>query len=189
MPDGSLQKLIEGNRRYVEGKSTHPHQDTNRRREVASGQTPFAAVLSCSDSRVPPEILFDCGLGDLFVVRVAGNIINDEILGSLEYATEHLGVSLIVVLGHQRCGAVQAAVEGGTVHGHIGSLIRAILPAVSQSEDKPGDRVDNAVRENIKLTTGNMKSGSHVLEEMLAEGKLEIAGAYYNLDSGEVEIF
>ena len=118
---------------------------------LANNQKPFAAFVCCSDSRVPPEIIFDCGLGDLFTTRVAGNITTDEIWGNLEYASEHLGVKLIVVLGHKRCGAVQASVNGGNVHGHIGSLVRAILPAVINTKDLKGDSVDNAVRENIHL--------------------------------------
>ncbi|KMP12590.1 hypothetical protein UR09_00250 [Candidatus Nitromaritima sp. SCGC AAA799-A02] len=188
-PDDSLEKLIAGNRRYKEGKSTRPNQTPGRREELADGQSPFAAVVCCSDSRVPPEIVFDCGLGDLFVTRVAGNIINDEILGSLEYSAEHLGVPLIAVLGHKRCGAVQAAIGGGSVHGHIGSLIRALLPAVTHTEGQAGDPVENAIRENIRLAVETIKTQSPIIEEMLAEEQLKITGAYYDLDTGEVEIF
>ncbi len=112
--------MIAGNNRYLEGNLEHPHQTLERRGDLASGQEPFACVLSCADSRVPPEIVFDQGLGDLFVLRVAGNIVNDMIMGSLEYAVEHLGASLIVVLGHKRCGAVSATVQGGTAPGKIG---------------------------------------------------------------------
>ena len=125
--------------------------------ELASGQYPFAALVCCSDSRVPPEIVFDCGLGDLFITRVAGNIISGEILGSLEYAAEHLDVNLIVVLGHKRCGAIQATVNGGSVHGNIGYLIRSILPAITKTKNEKGDPVDNAVRENVRLNVESIK--------------------------------
>ncbi len=118
---------------------------------------------------------------------MAGNIINGEILGSLEYAAEHLGVQQIVVLGHNRCGAVSATVGGGTVHGNIGSLVRAILPAVTKTQNAPSDLVDNTARENVRLNLQKIKTQSHVLEEMIREGKMQTAGAYYNLDTGEVE--
>jgi len=185
--DNPIEKLIAGNRRFVAGNLSHTNQGTGRREELASGQSPFAALVYCSDSRVPPEIIFDCGLGDLFITRVAGNIINGEILGSLEYAAEHLGVQQIVVLGHNRCGAVSATVGGGTVHGNIGSLVRAILRAVTKTQNAPGDLVDNTARENVRLNLQKIRTQSHVLEEMVREGKMQTAGAYYNLDTGEVE--
>lgn len=187
--DNPIDKLIAGNRRFSKNNLSHTNQDTKRRNELTSGQNPFAAFVCCSDSRVPPEIIFDCGLGDLFITRVAGNIITGEILGSLEYASEHLGVKLIVVLGHKRCGAVQASVNGGTIHGNIGNLVRAIFPAVLNTKDVKGDSVDNAVRENVRLNVENIKNQSHVLEEIIREGKLNITGAYYDLDTGEVEFF
>lgn len=129
-----MQKLIDGNKRYVEGKFIHPNQSAERRMELSKDQNPFAVILSCSDSRVPPEIIFDQGIGDLFIIRVAGNIISNEVLGSIEYAVEHLDVGLVVVLGHERCGVVSAAVAGGEVHKHISSLVEAILPAVKTAE-------------------------------------------------------
>lgn len=185
--ENPIEKLIAGNRRFSTGNLSHANQNIERREELAGGQSPFAALVCCSDSRVPPEIIFDCGLGDLFITRVAGNILNGEILGSLEYAVEHLGVQTIIVLGHNRCGAVQATVGGGTVHGNIGNLIRAILPAVTKTKDAPGDPVDNAGRENVRLSVEKITKQSHVLEEMIKEGKLQTVGAYYDLDTGEVE--
>ena len=187
--DDPMEKLIAGNRRFLSGNLSHPNQNIERRDELTNGQNPFAALVCCSDSRVPPEIVFDCGLGDLYVARIAGNIINGENLGSLEYAAGHLGVKLIVVLGHKRCGAVQAAVSGGTVHGNIGSLIRAILPAITKTKNAKGDSVDNAERENVRLNVEIIKNPSHALETMIDDGQLSTAGAYYDLDTGKVKFF
>jgi carbonic anhydrase len=131
----ALTRLKEGNRRFIDSQATHPRGDGTRRQELVSGQRPFSIILGCADSRVAPELVFDEGLGDLFVIRVAGNIADDVVLGSIEYAVAHLGVNLVVVLGHQSCGAVNAAVENVDVKGpatqtHIDSLIDAIRPAV-----------------------------------------------------------
>ena len=144
--------------------------------------------MSCSDSRVPPEIIFDQGLGDLFVIRLAGNILDDAALGSLEYAVEHLGVKYIMVLGHERCGAVDAAVKGGEIPGHIGSLVKAIQPAVEKVKNLPGDLLDNAVRANVTMVVQQLKSSGPILEELVKKGDLAIAGARYDLDDGEVKI-
>jgi carbonic anhydrase len=132
--DQALQELMNGNKRYVAAELAHPNQTAARRAEVAKGQDPFAIIVGCSDSRVPPEIIFDQGLGDLFVTRVAGNIVDDVVLGSIEYAAEHLGVPLIVVLGHKRCGAVEAAAKGGDAPVHIRSLVEAIKPAIKKAK-------------------------------------------------------
>ena len=186
------QELISGNKRFAEGNPTHPNQSLSRRREMAKGQNPRAAVLACADSRVSPEIIFDQGLGDLFVVRVAGNVVNDPILGSLEYAVEHLGTQLIVVLGHQRCGAVAAACAGGEAPGHIASLVQALAPAVdkiSASHNASDDgRVDLAAKENVRMTVKSLHTCGPILEEWVRQGKLEVAGAFYDLDTGTVEI-
>jgi len=182
----ATQRLLEGNKRYVEAKATHPNQTPARRGEVANGQHPFAAVVSCADSRVPPEIVFDQGLGDLFVVRLAGDIIDDATLGSLEYAVEHLGVASIVVLGHERCGAVDAAVKGGEAPGHIGTLIKAIQPAVDKAKTQPGDVLDNAVRANVANAVEQLKSSAPILKEAIEKGSLSIVGARYDLDDGAV---
>ena len=185
------QGLISGNKRYVDGNPTHPNQSASRRRELAQGQNPRVAVLACADSRVAPEIIFDQGLGDLFVVRVAGNVANDHILGSLEYAVEHLGTRLIVVLGHKRCGAVAAACAGGEAPGHIASLVQALAPAVDNisASQNPSDdgRVDLVAKENVRLTVERLQSCGPILAELVRQGKLEVAGAFYDLDTGTVE--
>lgn len=150
-PDEALAKLMEGNQRFVERKRLNPHQDTARLAEVATGQAPFAAILSCADSRVVPEIAFDQGIGDLFVVRVAGNIAITEDIASEEYAVGVLGTPLLLVLGHERCGAVNAALEGGELPGVIESLVFAIQPAIKASENEAGDRLANAVKANVRV--------------------------------------
>jgi carbonic anhydrase len=186
--DQALKLLADGNKRYVAKKLTHPNQTSVRLQEVAKAQHPFAIVLGCSDSRVPPELVFDQGLGDLFIIRVAGNIVDDAVLGSIEYAAEHLDVPLVMVLGHERCGAVKATVDGGAVPGHISTLIKAIQPAVDSVKGKPGDALDNAVRANIKLVVGQLKTSTPIIVELLKHGKLKIVGARYDLDSGVVDI-
>ena len=183
-----VQKLLDGNRRYVSGKPSHPNQTPERRTDVAKGQHPFAVVVSCSDSRVPPEIIFDQGIGDLFVVRVAGNILDDAGLGSIEYAAEHLHVSLIMVLGHERCGAVEAAVKGGEAPGHIKSLVGAIQPAVEKARGEPGDLAENAMRTNVKMVVDHLKASKPTLEHLVHNGTLTVVGARYDLDDGQVSI-
>jgi len=186
--DKNLKKLIEGNKRYVESKPVHPNQTAKRRKEITKGQKPFAIIVGCSDSRVPPEILFDQGLGDLFIIRVAGNIVDDVALGSIEYAADHLGTKLIVVLGHGKCGAVSATVKGGEVHGHIGSIVKKIAPAVKKAKGQPGDVTDNAIRNNIALVVKKIASSKPVIAGLIKKGELKVVGAYYNIDSGVVEI-
>jgi carbonic anhydrase len=183
-----VQKLLDGNRRYVDGKPSHSNQTPERRNQVAKGQHPFAVVVSCSDSRVPPEIIFDQGIGDLFVVRVAGNIVDDGGLGSIEYAAEHLHVSLIVVLGHERCGAVEAAVKGGEAPGHIKSLVETIRPAVENARGRPGDLAENAMRGNVKLVVDRLKASKPILEHLVHKGTLSVIGARYDLDDGQVTL-
>jgi len=184
----SLQKLIEGNKRYIDAKTTHPDQSVQRRAEVAKGQHPFAVIVCCSDSRLPPEIIFDQGLGDLFVIRLAGNIMDDAALGSIEYAVEHLGVNLVMILGHERCGAVEATIKGGEAPGHIGSLVKAIQPAVDKAKKQPGDLTDNVVRENIKMIVQQVTSSEPILSELAKSGALSVIGARYDLDDGVVEV-
>lgn len=186
--EAARQRLIEGNKRYVNAKLSHPNQTTERRFEVAKGQHPFSAIVSCSDSRVPPEVIFDQGLGDLFVIRLAGNIIDDAALGSLEYAVEHLGVKHILVLGHERCGAVDATVKGGEVPGHIGSIVKAIHPAVDKVKNQPGDLLDNAVRANVAMVVQQLKSSAPILMELVKKGDITIDGARYDLDDGVVAL-
>ncbi|WP_445244703.1 carbonic anhydrase [Microcoleus sp. OTE_8_concoct_300] len=187
-PDGALQKLMEGNQRYIQQKRTFPDQALSRVVEVAKGQHPFATILGCSDSRVAPEIIFDQGLGDLFDIRVAGNFLDDVVLGNIEYATLELGVPLLVILGHERCGAVKAALEGKAVPGHISTLVAAIKPAVDATKNQGGDAWDNAVRGNVKMNVNKLESSSPILAEAVKAGKLKVVGARYDLDSGKVEI-
>jgi carbonic anhydrase len=186
------QTLLDGNARFVSGKLKHPHQDGTRRAELAAGQKPFAVVIGCADSRTAPEILFDQGLGDLFVIRLAGNIVDDAALGSVEFAVAQLGARLIVVLGHEKCGAVKATV--GVVNGdpapggHIGSIVEAIKPAVQAAKGREGDAVENAVRKNVHEVVGKLKASAPVLEPLVKSGELKVVGARYDLDDGKVEI-
>ncbi len=185
----ALSRLMEGSRRYVEKKRSYPNQDAERRVEASKGQHPFAVILGCSDSRVPPEIIFDQGIGDLFVVRVAGNIVDDTVLGSIEYAVDHLGVHLVVVLGHSKCGAVQAAVKGGHAGGHVDALLTALQPALERARGQAGDNVENAVRANISITADCIKSSEPLLRRMAEQGKILVVGARYDLETGITEIF
>ena len=189
-PETALQKLIEGNNRYVLDKSEKPRQNSARRSETAENQHPFAIIVTCSDSRVPPEILFDQGIGDLFIIRTAGNVIDSAAIGSIEYAAEHLGVQLIVVLGHERCGAVSAAVKGGEAPGHISTLVKYIEPAVEKAKRiKTGGLIDNAINENVSITVEKIAESEPILKELHEKGKLKVNGAYYDLDSGAVQFF
>lgn len=186
--DRALQKLMEGNARYVSAKTAHPNQAPARRAEVLGGQHPFAVIVGCSDSRVPPEIIFDQGLGDVFVVRLAGHVLSDEALGSIEYAVDHLGTRLIMVLGHDGCGAVTAAVKGGSAQGHIGSVTNAILPAVEKAKHQPGNLLENAIREHVAMVVEQLKSSAPLLQALVKNGGLNIVGAHYHLDDGRVTI-
>jgi carbonic anhydrase len=186
-PAEAISKLKEGNGRYTSGNLQHPGQTAERRTELAKTQHPFAAIVSCSDSRVPPEIVFDQGLGDLFVVRVAGNVINDEGMGSIEYTVDHLGTRLILVLGHQSCGAVKAARETiaakGKAPGHIESLVTAIKPAV---EATAKDDLETTVKANVKNVVQALRSSTPILKAEVDSGKIQVVGGYYSLDTGAV---
>lgn len=184
--DSVLAELKTGNGRHVAHRYQHPHETLDRMRQLVSGQHPHAEILSCSDSRVPPEIVFDQGLGDLFIVRVAGNVATDSELGSLEYGAEHLHVPLIVVLGHESCGAVTAAVQGGAAEGHIATLVELIKPAVEKTRGMAGDPVANAVRMNVELVVKQLRSSTPILSEMVAHGKVKIVGAVYSIETGSV---
>lgn len=183
----ALAQLEAGNQRYQSGHLEHPHQDASRRGELATGQHPFAVILGCADSRTSPEVLFDQGLGDLFVIRLAGNVVDDEVLASMEYAVEHLGTALIVVLGHERCGAVKAAVETlaskSEGPGHLGTLVAAIRPAVEAS---PKGDAEAACKQNIANVVQAVRSSEPILHEVVAAGKASVVGAYYDLDTGAV---
>ena len=208
-PTEAMSRLKEGNGRYTSGNQQHPHESSEertymaansyenlgmtaaeaatRRAELTKSQHPFAIVLSCSDSRVPPEIVFDQGLGDLFVIRVAGNVIDDHSLGSIEYAVDHLAVRLIVVLGHQRCGAVKAAKETIAAKteapAHIQSLVTAIQPAVEATAK--GD-LNATIEANVRNVTQALRSSTPVLKPKVDSGELKVVGAYYSLDTGAV---
>jgi carbonic anhydrase len=186
-PDTALKQLMDGNKRFVDRKRQSPHQDLSRLVEVVKTQKPFAAILGCADSRFPSEIIFDQGLGDLFVCRVAGNVATPEEIGSLEFGTLVLGAKVLVVVGHKRCGAVDATIKGTQVPGQIGSLIEAIKPAVESSKDQAGDRLENACKANVVLQTKRLKA-SPVISKLIEENKLKVVGGYYDLDTGAVNI-
>ncbi len=186
-PEQVLDALMEGNKRFIENKRENPNSSPARLAEVAEGQSPFASILSCADSRVPVEIIFDRGLGDLFVVRDAGNIATPEEIGSLEFGTLVLGAKALMVLGHQGCGAVAATIAGKPVPGQIGSIIEAIKPAVERAKGQPGDELENAVKANVLLQMERLKA-SPVIAELITEGKLIVVGGYYDLDTGEVSL-
>jgi carbonic anhydrase len=185
--DRALQKLMAGNQRFIQHHPQHPDQYPQRLPEVAQAQHPFATILSCADSRVPAEIIFDQGIGDIFDVRVAGNIATPETLGSIEYAVVLLGTPVLMVLGHERCGAVTAAVKNEALPGEIGSFVKAILPAVEKVQGQSGDAVDNAVVANVHYQIELLKR-SPLLTERLTTGKLKIVGGRYDLDTGRVAI-
>jgi carbonic anhydrase len=187
-----LLKLMSGNKLYVAGKVRHPHQGLARRAELANEQKPVAVILGCSDSRVPPEILFDQGLGDLFVVRVAGNVVDNAVAGSIEYAVGELGVPLIIVLGHEGCGAVKAAVDvvekGGELPGQIESIINSIKPAVEKVKGKHGNILENAINENVLMGVEKLKDSRPIIAKLVEKGRLKVVGANYELKSGIVRI-
>jgi carbonic anhydrase len=187
-PDQALKNLFDGNARYVTNKAIHPDQTTARRIEVVAGQHPFAVVLGCADSRVPPELIFDQGLGDLFVLRVAGNIASPEILGSIEYAVEHLGIPLVMVLGHEKCGAVKATADHAHGDIHVGTLVKAIEPAVQEARLQKGDLIHNAVACNVKRGVRIIQTATPELKKLIAAGKLKVIGADYDLATGKVEL-
>lgn len=184
----SLKKLFDGNKRSIAGNKQNPRQDARRRKEVSKGQKPFAVIVGCSDSRIPPELIFDQGLGDLFVVRLAGNIVDALALGSIEYAVEHLGTKLVMVLGHGNCGAVTAATQSTEAPGHVGGIMKAIQPAIKKARKLQGDLVDNAVRINVTLVVNKIKSSKPIMAEMIEKGNVEVIGAYYNIKTGAVEL-
>jgi carbonic anhydrase len=186
--DDALKKLIAGNERYVQGKSQHPDESLARRKELTTGQHPFAVILGCADSRVSPELLFDEGLGDLFDIRVAGNIVDDAVLGSIEYAVEHLDTKLIVVLGHEKCGAVTAAVDGGKAPGHLRALTAAIRPAVDAAAKQPGDKIHNCVIANARHVARQIRESEPVLKEYVNGKGVKVVAADYELDTGKFRL-
>jgi len=187
-PDAAIKRLVEGNQRFVQGNRLNPNQSRLRLQETAVAQYPFAAILGCSDSRVPAEIVFDQGLGDLFVVRIAGNIAALEAIGSLEYATAVLGAQTIVVLGHARCGAVLAAIKGDPLPGRIGIFVEDIKPAIERIRKKTGNIEENAVIANVQYQVARLAESSTILANLIKEGKLKIVGGHYDLAKGKITL-
>ena len=188
-PNQALTHLLRGNELFVAGWPDHPNQSAQRRRAVSdSGQQPFAIILSCADSRVPPEIIFDQGLGDLFVIRVAGNVLDEIILGTIEYAVEHMHTPLVMVLGHDKCGAITAAVERVPIPSHVQAVLEALQPALLLAEGQEGDQVSTAIDANVRYAVKTLQDSEPVLMDACAAGQLRIVGARYDLDTGEVKI-
>lgn len=183
----ALQKLRQGNNRFVKMQLVHPDISIDRRNQLISGQHPFAIVLSCSDSRVTPEIIFDQGLGDIFVIRNAGNVFDEHIMGSVEYAVEHLGVNLVVVLGHESCGAVAATMGNAKGSKYIKSIEKSIKPAISEAKKENSLNSACVSKDNAKLVAQDLLKSSKVLQETSKERGLNVIPAYYHLDSGMVE--
>jgi carbonic anhydrase len=185
-PDSAIARLIAGNQRFVAGKTIHPNATSQRVKETASKQTPFAMIVGCSDSRVPAEIIFDQGLGDLFMIRTAGQVSTHASYGSMEFAHAVLGVRLLVVLGHTSCGAVSAACSTTNAPGHIITLINALKPAVESAQKRPGNLVENAIYENIQLQVQQLQKLDPVLSAAWKSGALKIVGALYDVSTGAV---
>jgi carbonic anhydrase len=190
-PDAALDRLMKGNARYIQGVSKR-HDFTHEREPLASGQNPFAGVLSCADSRIAPEYCFDVARGDIFVCRVAGNFANDDIVASFEYSVAVLNAPLILVLGHDACGAIDATIkslkDGTTLPGHLPALVAALTPAVKAAKDEPGDTLAYAINRNVALTMEKLKSASSILGDAVDSKKLKIAGGVYKLTTGKVEL-
>ncbi len=180
----AIDALKEGNGRFVSGQSIHPRQDSGRLQDSTNGQSPFAIILSCADSRVMPEAAFDQGVGDLFVCRVAGNVANTSTIASIEYAVAHLGTKLIVVMGHESCGAVTAAAGGGDNGYNLNHLLAHIAPAVAGSES---DAINDIVKVNAQQNAEELVNRSTIIQTAVEGGELKIVSAYYNLGSGAVD--
>lgn len=186
--DEALERLIKGNKRFAENASKHPHEDMEWRVKLKEGQEPFAVVLACADSRVAPEIVFDQGLGDLFVIRVAGNVAKEKVLGSIEYAVANLGVNLVMVLGHEKCGAVGASFGPNDHEGHVGVIIENIKPAVYMAEAQEGDKLTNAVKNNAKIVSGHVRESEPIMGKLVKSRGVKVVAAYYSIDSNLVEL-
>ncbi len=185
-PDRILQLLLDGNLRYATGRSAAPRRNPIRRQHIAEEQHPLAVVVACSDSRVPPEIILDQGLGDLFIVRLAGNVVGNTGLGSIEYAATHLGARCILVMGHYNCGAIQAAIAGGPTESHVSSIMEALAPAVEEARGQEGDLVENAVRANVRRVCAQLRESEPVLRPLVEEGRVQVYGVVYDLRSGRL---
>ena len=183
-----LQRLLQGNRRFFSSQQQHPRQENTRRLEIKEGQQPFASILTCADSRITPEIIFDQGLGDLFVVRIAGNIQNDHVLGSLEYSVLHLNTPLIVVMGHTNCGMITGVVENTELAGSIASLAPSIQPHVENVRHKDGDLIYNATIEVTRQTARQLRQSEPILADRVRSGNLQVQPAMYELSTGKVSL-
>ncbi len=192
-PEDALEKLVNGNKRFTSNQREFPNQDQQRLQQTASeGQFPYATIVACSDSRVPVEHIFDAGIGELFVIRIAGNVVDINEAGSIEYGVEHLHTPVLVVLGHTNCGAVTAVCRGDEVHGNIPKLVDNIVPAVEKSKKTHGNEfgqelLDESIRNNIWQSIEDLLTLSPISCDLIKEGKLKVVGALYHLDSGEVE--
>jgi len=190
-PEAALDRLMQGNARYVDGVAKR-HDFKSEREPLRAGQNPFAGVLSCADSRIAPEYCFDTGRGDVFVCRVAGNFASDDIVASFEYAVQVLNTPLITVLGHDACGAVDATIksikEGTTLPGHLPALVAAISPAVKAVQGESGDMLDNAIRRNVVLNVEKLKTASPILSKFIDDKKVRVVGGVYKLESGKVQL-
>jgi carbonic anhydrase len=190
-PDGALGRLMQGNRRYVQGIGRR-YDFRSEREALSRGQNPFAAILSCADSRVAPEFCFDTARGDVFVCRIAGNLASDEITASLEYAVQVLNAPLIMVLGHDACGAVDAAIksikDNTTLPGHLPSLVAAIKPAVDAAKNEKGDMLANAIRKNVAINVDKLKNAAPILKSFADDKKIRVVGGVYELATGRVEL-
>ena len=190
-PDAALERLIQGNTRYIDGVSRR-HDFKHEREALSGGQNPFAAVLSCADSRIAPEYCFDTARGDVFVCRVAGNFADDDIVASLEYAVAVLKTPLIMVLGHDACGAVDATIksikDGTTLPGHLPALVSAIRPAVEAVKGDGGDMLANAIRSNVRLNVDKLKNAAPILNAAVNDRTLRVVGGIYRLASGKVDL-
>ncbi|KLU09176.1 carbonic anhydrase [Kocuria sp. SM24M-10] len=191
-PAAAWQRLREGNARFVAGESLHPNQDASRRQSVAGGQDPFAVIFGCSDSRLAAEIIFDLGLGDAFVVRTAGQVIDDAVLGSIEYAVANLGTPLVMVLGHDSCGAVSAthatAHSGDMPRGFQRDLIERIMPSVLDARRHGEPDVNSAVVEHTKQTASRLLEQSRIINEAVSQGEVAVVGVFYHLQDGQAEL-
>jgi carbonic anhydrase len=190
-----LQRLLEGNQRFVKGETSSPRRGPDDFRPLAEGQRPVAVIVGCADSRVPPELLFDQGVGDLFVVRVAGNVVKGAgppVKGSIEYGVAELGVSLVMVLGHSECGAVKAAIkhidDRDALPGALGLLVNSIRPAVIKAKGMPGDLLDNALRANVAIGVETLRGLQPIVAPAVKRGQVKVVGAMYDLRTGSVSV-
>ena len=186
--DEALNQLLEGNGRFMSGNLLHPNHCEESRQGVAEGQEPIATVLTCADSRVPPVDIFDQGIGDIFVVRVAGNIIGDHTLGSIEYAAFHLHTPLVLVLGHSSCGAVGAVASEVKLDGHMATFVPPIQAAIKSVKGEEGDLVNNAARELARQMADKIAKSEPIIADLVEHGKTRVVPAYYDLHSGKVSI-